>query len=289
MSSEAERRLTIFDLEEEAPDRFRGPNWNIGWPRVFGGQVVAQALAAAARTVDPARPPHSLHLYFILAGDPDFPFITYEVDRIRDGGSFSTRHVVARQGERAIFSLAASFQVEEEGFEHQTAMPDVAGPEGLLGGDAAKERYLAHAHEQMRHYWSQEPLMEFRPVRFHEPSATHDVPPHQHVWFRPKAKLPDDPLIHQAVLAYASDITLLDTSLLTHGRNILDPDFLGASLDHAMWFHRPFRFDDWMLFTHSSPNASGGRGLSWGSFFTRDGRLVASVAQEGLLRAMKPR
>ena len=281
---EASHRLTIFELEEVAPDSFRGPNWNIGWPRVFGGQVMAQALYAAAKTVAPGRPPHSLHLYFILTGDADFPYISYDVERIRDGGSFSTRRVLAKQGERAIFSMAASFQAVEEGFEHQVAMPDVPPPEGLLGGNEAKERYLDNAPEGTRHYWNQEPLIEFRPVEFPARSDTHEVPPPQHIWVKPQTTLPDDPLLHQAVLAYASDITLLDTALITHGRSMLDPDFLGASLDHAMWFHRPFSFNDWVLFTHSSPNASGGRGLSWGNFFTRDGTLVASTAQEGLLR-----
>jgi acyl-CoA thioesterase-2 len=249
---------------------------------VFGGQVIGQALVAAERTVE-NRFAHSLHAYFMRPGDPSVPII-YEVDRIRDGKSFNTRRVVAIQHGRAIFSMSASFHIEEEGFDHQAEMPDVPGPEDLPGLNDIKEKFVDQMPPNIRTYFERERPIEMRPVdtsRF----FTHEKrDPKQSVWFRASEKLPDDPGLHQCALAYASDFSLLDTALIAHGRILFDPNLMLASLDHAMWFHRPCRADGWLLYTMDSPAAHGARGFCRGSIFTPDGVLVASVAQEGLIR-----
>jgi acyl-CoA thioesterase-2 len=274
--------LSILDLEPLEHNLFRGRSPQIGWQRVFGGQVIGQALVAAARTVE-GRIAHSLHGYFLRPGDPAIP-ILYEVDRIRDGKSFTTRRVDAIQHGRPIFSMEASFQVEETGLDHQIAMPTVPMPEDLPSESDIASRYLAGAPESVRHYWERERPIELRPVDLRHFLGREALPPSQSIWIRTTGRLPDDPEIHRAVLAYASDFTLLDTALYPHGRVVFDADLQAASLDHAMWFHRPFRADDWLLYAEDSPAASGGRGFNRGSLFSRDGRLVASVAQEGLIR-----
>jgi len=264
--------IRLLDLEKVEENIFRGQNPADGAFRVFGGQVLAQALVAAARTAPPGRACHSLHAYFLRAGDPAIP-ILYEVDRSRDGGSFSVRRVVAIQHGAQIFILAASFQKEETGFEHQAAMPDVPPPEAL---EAPKDDPLLAA------LWRARPF-QFRPVI---PRGLADRPARpalDHVWFRVPPPLAGDPVLHQAFLAYASDMWLLDTALLPHGKGLFS-DLQVASLDHAMWFHRPFRADDWMLYSQDSPAAGGARGFARGMIFARDGALVASVAQEGLIR-----
>ena len=274
--------LSVLDLEPLEHNLFRGLSPQVGWQRVFGGQVIGQALVAAARTVA-GRSAHSLHAYFMRPGDPAVPII-YEVDRIRDGKSFATRRVVAIQHGEAIFSMSASFQVEEPGLDHQIPMPDVPPPEKLPSEAELQAAYLHNAPEGVRKYWQRPRPIELRPVDLRHYLSREPLDPKQYVWVRATGKLPDDPDIHRCVLAYASDMTLLDTSLFAHGRSIFDPDLQPASLDHAMWFHRPFRADEWLLYAEDSPSASGARGFNRGSLFSRDGRLVASVAQEGLIR-----
>jgi acyl-CoA thioesterase-2 len=274
--------LSILDLEPLEHNLFRGLSPQVGWQRVFGGQVIGQALTAAQRTVE-GRAAHSLHAYFMRPGDPAVPII-YQVDRLRDGGSFSTRRVIAIQHGEAIFSLGASFQSEETGFDHQIPMPEVPPPEALPSESDLKELFLEKAPAAIRRYFERERALEIRPADASHYVSREPLPPVQHVWIRATGKLPDDPGIHRSVLAYASDMTLLDTSLYAHGRNIFDPDLQVASLDHALWFHRPFRADEWLLYSEDSPSASGGRGFSRGSLFRRDGVLIASVAQEGLIR-----
>ena len=274
--------MSILDLEQLEHNLFRGLSPQVGWQRVFGGQVIGQALVAAARTVG-GRTVHSLHAYFMRPGDPAVPII-YEVDRIRDGHSFTTRRVVAIQHGAAIFTMSASFQVEETGLDHQAKMPDVPPPEDLPSETELQEAYLHHAPEGVRRYWQRPRPLELRPVDLRHFLSRDALDPVQNVWVRTTGPLPDDPDIHRCVLAYASDMTLLDTALFAHGRMIFDPDLQAASLDHALWFHRPFRADQWLLYAEDSPSASGSRGLTRGSLFTREGVLVASVAQEGLIR-----
>jgi acyl-CoA thioesterase II len=414
MSSAVQDLLAILDLERLELNLFRGRSPQVGWQRVFGGQVIGQALVAACRTVDVVgRPPHSLHAYFLLPGDPKVPII-YEVDRIRDGKSFTTRRVVAIQHGQAIYTMAVSFHRDEPGMSHQAKMPEVTKPENLPNEAHIKERVLPLMPDPVRRYYERERPIEWRPVeldrylgkkiedgRFHvwiratarlpdepaihqcvlayasdmllldsaliphgrtvfeqtlmaasldhalwfhrdEPGMSHqakmpevikpeDLPNEAHikervlplmpdpvrryyererpiewrpveldrylgkkiedgrfhVWIRATARLPDEPAIHQCVLAYASDMLLLDSALIPHGRTVFEQTLMAASLDHALWFHRPFRADDWLLYAHDSPNLSGSRGFSRGLIFARDGTLVASVAQEGLLRERK--
>ena len=282
MANAIETLLSILDLEPLEHNLFRGRSPQVGWQRVFGGQVIGQALVAAARTVE-GRAAHSLHAYFMRPGDPSVPII-YEVDRIRDGKSFATRRVVAIQHGEAIFSMSASFQIEESGFDHQLPMPSVPPPEELPSESDLKALFVESAPEPVRRYWERERPLELRPVDLRHYLSREPLEPVQQVWIRATGRLPDDPNIHRSVLAYASDMTLLDTSLFAHGRNIFDRDLQVASLDHALWFHRPFRIDEWLLYNEDSPSASGARGFSRGSLFSRDGRLIASVAQEGLIR-----
>ena len=283
MSPAVDDLLAILDLEPLEHNLFRGRSPRSGWQRVFGGQVVGQALAAACRTVE-GRLPHSLHAYFLLGGDPKAPLI-YEVDRIRDGGSFTTRRVVAIQHGRPIFAMSASFHAIEPGFDHQVPPPDVPGPDALPG---AGELDVSLIPAPVRAYFTAESPIEFRPVDTTRYAARERKEPRFDVWMRATSRLPDDPAIHACVLAYASDLTLLDTALIAHGRTVFDPGIQPASLDHALWFHRPFRADEWLLYTQDSPSAAGSRGFSRGLIFTGGGRLVASVAQEGLIRERAP-
>lgn len=283
MSAALDALLALFDLERIEENIFRGENRNVGSRRVFGGQVLAQALTAAARTVEPERIAHSVHAYFILPGDLAAP-IVYDVDRIRDGGSFTTRRVRAIQHGRPIFNLSASFHIEEPGAEHQTD-----APAGLPGPDALpSELDLLHAvahliPEELRPVLTQERPFDFRPADPVNPLAPEPKPPRHAVWLRTVADLPDDPTTHRACLAYASDHGLLQVALRPHALSWLHPDVQVASLDHALWFHRPFRADRWLLYTMDSPTAAGARGFTRGAVY-QDGRLVASVAQEGLMR-----
>ncbi|MEJ8474904.1 acyl-CoA thioesterase II [Roseibium algae] len=283
MNTAVDNLLQILDLEPLEHNLFRGRSPQVGWQRVFGGQVIGQALVAASRTVVEDRQVHSLHGYFMRPGDPTVPII-YEVDRIRDGGSFTTRRVVAIQHGKAIFSMSASFHVLEVGLEHQIDMPDVPMPEDLPDEQELSEKFLKFAPESVRKYWERQRPIEFRPVDLTHYVSDKPLPPTQHVWVRANSPLPDDPRIHQCVLAYASDMTLLDTSLFPHGKSVFSADIQAASLDHAMWFHRPFKADEWLLYAEDTPSASGSRGMNRGSLYTREGILVASTAQEGLIR-----
>jgi acyl-CoA thioesterase II len=275
--SSADELVKLLDLERIDANLFRGIQPDTLMQRVFGGQVAAQALVAAARTVEPRFSAHSLHSYFLHPGDVAVP-IVYDVERIRDGRSFVTRRAVARQHGRGIYYMTASFQIEEDGLDHQEAMPQVPGPEesrdmaDLLGA-ASGDKAARWVHE-----WA---ALDVRLVPDDRPPANLQV------WFRVSAPIGDDPLLHQAAFAYASDMTLLGTALLPHGVDISSPRVQSASLDHTIWFHRPFRADSWLLYDQVSPSASGARGLAIGKVFTQDGRLVATVAQEGLIRLRK--
>ncbi len=274
--------IELLDLEPIEVNLFRGRSPQDGWQRVFGGQVLGQALVAAGRTVD-GRAAHSFHAYFLRPGDPKVP-ILYDVDRIRDGSSFTTRRVVAIQHGKAIFNLAASFQVDEPGLEHQIEMPDVPGPDGLANEVELRQRHVGRIPEKFHATFLRDRPIEVRPIDPVDEFAPEKRPPFQNVWFRAVDTLPEDKALHQCVLAYASDLTLLDTSNLPHGVSWWSEKFQTASLDHAMWFHRPFRADEWLLYAQDSPRAAGARGFNRGSVFTRAGELVASVTQEGLIR-----
>ncbi|HEX3942819.1 MAG TPA: acyl-CoA thioesterase II [Rhizomicrobium sp.] len=275
--------LKLLDLEAIEVNVFRGVSPMDGSQRVFGGQVLAQALVAASRTVE-GRVCHSLHAYFLLPGDPKIP-ILYEVDRSRDGRSFSSRRVVAIQHGRPIFHMAASFQIEEEGLEHEAPPPpDVPTPDDLPSEDAFRRQVADRVPEAFRDHFLRKRPIELRPVNRGDIFRPDVRPARQSVWVRATGALPDDLALHQCVLAYASDMTLLDTALLPHGIGWFSDDIQLASIDHAMWFHRRFRIDEWLLYVQDSPSASGARGFSRGLIYTRDGKLVASVAQEGLMR-----
>ena len=282
MPTAVETMLDVLNIEQLEVNLFRGRSPQDRWQRVFGGQVIGQALVAASRTVE-NRNPHSLHAYFLIGGDPKVPII-YEVDRIRDGKSFTTRRVVAIQHGQAIFTLMVSFHNDEEGLTHQAPMPQVPPPEDLPSEAQIKATILPTMPEAVRRYYESERPIELRPVQYDRYLGKKYEDGKFNVWIRATGKLPDDPAIHQCVLAYASDMSLLDAALAPHGRSLFENDFMGASLDHALWLHRPFRADDWLLYAQESPNLLGSRGFSRGLIFRRDGALVASVAQEGLVR-----
>ena len=277
--------LRLLDLEPLEVNLFRGPSRDLGGKAVFGGQVIGQALVAASRTVE-ARLPHSLHAYFLRPGDMARP-IVYEVDRVRDGGHFTARRVQAIQGGEVLLSMICSFQVPEPGLEHQAPMPEAPAPESLRPQRELVQEWLASVPDvppRIRGAFERRTAVEFRPVEPRNPLLPTVQPPHQAFWVRANGALPDAPLLHACVLAYASDFSLLSTALLPHGVSWLTPGLAVASIDHALWFHRPFRLDDWLLYAMDSPTAQGGRGLSRGQFFDRGGRLVASVTQENLMR-----
>jgi len=275
--------VRLLDLEQLEHNLFRGTGPAEGWQRVYGGQVLGQALVAAVRTVDPERIAHSMHAYFLLGGDPKHP-IVYEVERIRDGGSFTTRRVMAIQHGRPIFVMSVSFQRPQDGFDHQAVMPDVPPPESLPTETELRAQIVDRLPDNMKSYWMRERPIEMRPVDASRYVTRAKAEPRQSIWMRANGGLPDELQLHQCVLAYASDFTLLDTALIAHGKLLFDTDIQLASLDHAMWMHRPFRADDWLLYVQDSPSAAGARGFCRGSVFTRDGKLVASTTQEGLMR-----
>jgi acyl-CoA thioesterase II len=278
-----------LDLEPLEVNLFRGQSRDIGAPRVFGGQVIGQALVAAERTVD-GRAPHSLHAYFLLPGDVAAP-IVYQVDRIRDGRSFSARRVQAIQHGRPILSMIASFQAPEAGLEHAAPMPEVPPPEALTSSTELIERWLSEAGpvpalaEALRIPGA----IEFRPVDPQNPLRPRPAEPRQAVWFRAFDRMPEDPQLHRCVLAYASDFHLVATALRPHGRSWWQPTMVVASIDHALWFHRAARVDEWLLYVMDSPSAQSSRGLARGTIYDRSGRLVASAAQEGLMRQVSAR
>jgi acyl-CoA thioesterase-2 len=274
-----EELVALLDLEPLEVNLFRGVSRKDNRPRVFGGQVAGQALVAAGRTVE-GKAVHSLHAYFLRPGDPTIPII-YDVDRIRDGKSFATRRVVAIQRGEAIFNLQASFHVEEEGLEHEATMPEAPPPESLPAADELEPPKVPGR------LWQELPI-DMRYVDGPPWERPQSAGARQLLWIRANGQLPDDPLLHVCVVTYASDYSLLGCTLVPHGRTYYDNTLMMASLDHAMWFHRPFRADEWMLYSQVSPSASGGRGLAHGSIFSREGSLVVSVVQEGLIRPVDP-
>ena len=274
--------LTLLELEPLEVNLFRGESRDIGSAQVFGGQVLGQALSAASATIE-GRVVHSLHAYFLRRGDFNAPII-YQVDRSLDGHSFSNRRVVAIQHGAPIFNMAASFQVLEDGFEHQIEMPDVPPPEALADSSRPPPELLARLSERMRRFVEQPRPFEFRIVQPLDFVSPHKLPPARQIWFRAVGEVPDGERLHRCLLAYLSDYFLLDTATLPHGASPFSGSLIMASIDHAMWFHRALRVDDWLLYAVESPSASGARGFARASVFSRDGRLVASTAQEGLVR-----
>lgn len=277
--------LALLELEQLEVNLFRGASHDIGSPQVFGGQVLGQALSAAAATVE-GRVVHSLHAYFLRRGDCNAP-IVYQVDRSLDGHSFSNRRVVAIQHGQQIFNMAASFQATEAGFDHQIGMPPVPPPESLADSSGPPAQLLERLPERVRRFFEQPRPFEFRMVQSIDYLHPQRAPPERQIWFRAVDALAEDEMLHRRLLAYVSDFFLLDTATLPHGTSFLKPTLVMASIDHALWFHRTLRVDDWLLYAMESPSASGARGFARASVFARDGRLVASAAQEGLVRSRK--
>ena len=279
--------LRLLELERIEDNLFRGESHDIGSPQVFGGQVLGQALKAAYATVAPDREPHSLHAYFLKRGDFNAP-IVYVVDRSRDGQSFSSRRVTAIQYGEQMFHCSISFQLRQPGLEHQIEMPEVPAPEALTDSTLLPPEFVTRLPEKIRMFYARARPFEFRLVHPVDLVHPEPAPPQQQVWIRAVGRLPDDDVLHRCLLAYVSDFYLLNTATMPHGVRNMFSNLALASIDHAMWFHRPFRVDDWLLYAIDSPSASGSRGFSRGSLFARDGRLVASTAQEGLLRVISP-
>ncbi|MCP3926938.1 MAG: acyl-CoA thioesterase II [Desulfobacterales bacterium] len=275
--------LKLLQLEKIEENIFRGQSQDLGFGNIFGGQVLGQSLSAASQTVPKEKSVHSIHGYFLLTGDPAKP-IVYEVDCIRDGKSFTTRRVVAIQKGRAIFTLSASFHKIEDGFDHQSEMPDVVGPENLTSDSELLKGIKHKIPEPLKTFLTCDRPIEIRQVNPMNPFKPEKQPPVKYSWFKANGEMPEDQSIHKYMLAYASDFGLVTTSLYPHGQTIWTPKMQVASLDHAMWFHRDFKLDDWLLYAMESPSAQGARGFCHGKVYTRDGVLVASTAQEGLIR-----
>ena len=287
MTSPASELIELLSLERLEDNLFRGQSRDIGTKYVFGGQVLGQALSAAQATMTEPRAAHSLHAYFLRAGDIEHP-IVYDVDRTRDGGSFSVRRVSAIQHGKVIFFCAASFQEAEAGAEHQLSMPEVPRPEDLEPAPAIPPEKLALLPTKVQRWLDRQGPFEFRHVYPRDELNPPKRPPYQQVWFRLSQPVGDAPELHRALLAYASDFHLLGTATFPHGISYYQPNVAMASLDHALWFHRPFRADEWLLYSLDSPSAQGARGMARGLVFDRAGRLVASTAQEGLIRVAPP-
>ncbi|MFP3977047.1 MULTISPECIES: acyl-CoA thioesterase II [Marinobacter] len=274
--------VELLYLAPTGDDHYRGESQDLGFPRVFGGQVLGQALMAASHTVED-RLCHSLHAYFLRPGNKEMP-IEYEVQRVRDGGSFSVRRVIARQDGKEILTGSMSFHAAEEGFEHQAEMPEAPDPDTLRSEQDWGKLMAPQAPEAMREVMTRDRPIEIRPVDPTNPFKPEKRPPHKQSWIRAQGPLPDDPVLHRCLLAYASDFSFLGTSLNPHGKSFIDKSLQVASLDHAMWFHRDFRMEDWLLYDKDSPSASAGRGFNRGNFFNQKGDLVASATQEALIR-----
>ncbi|MFT5134181.1 MAG: acyl-CoA thioesterase-2 [Gammaproteobacteria bacterium] len=283
MSPKLQELVSLLKLERLENNLFRGPSRDIGTNRVYGGQVLGQAIKAAQYTVDENRNIHSLHAYFLREGDHDSPII-YEVDRSRDGNSFSARRVVAIQHGRPIFTLSASFQVDEEGLEFGIDIPDVPGPDELLSVTEYDSQHLEKLPEKFQRLMKLSAPFEIKPVGLEEGFNSGDFSPCRHFWLKTIDELPQEPQLHRSILAYVSDYGLLTTTLIPHGLRTPDTNLIMASIDHAMWFHRPFRMDEWMLYSCEAISTSNARGLAKGHFFRQDGKLLASTSQEGLVR-----
>jgi len=282
MDDVTRKLVALLDVAPLGDDHFAAESDDLGFPNVFGGQVLGQALMAASRTVE-SRLAHSLHAYFLRPGNSQRG-IDYEVQRVRDGGTFTVRRVIARQDEREILTAMVSFQIEESGFEHQLDFPGALEPETLSSEQTLRENIASLIPGERREQMMKERAIEIRPVNPVDPLNPEVRPPHCQNWLRARGELPDDPVLHRAMLAYASDFGLLATSMQPHGLGFSTPGMQVASLDHAIWFHRPLRMDDWLLYDMDSPSAASGRGMNRGTVFSRDGSLVASVAQEALIR-----
>ncbi|MGF1690406.1 acyl-CoA thioesterase II [Photobacterium kagoshimensis] len=286
MSKELTELLTLLHLEPLEQGLFRGQSEHLGLPQVYGGQVIGQSLSAAKKTVEAERHVHSFHSYFLRPGDPQKPII-YDVENLRDGKSFSTRRVKAIQNGRPIFYLTASYQAEEEGYSHQSTMPDVPAPETLKSETELVKSLADYLPKQAVETFSRDRPIEVRPVNIINPLKPTKTEPKQYLWIKANGDMPDDLRIHQYVLAYASDWGFLVTALQPHGVTLLTPKMQVATIDHSMWFHRPFRLDEWLLYVIDSPSASGSRGLVRGEIYNQQGELVASAVQEGLMRHHK--
>lgn len=285
MTEVLKKLVELLNLESLGELSFRGNSENLGFRNVFGGQVLGQALMAGYKTVE-GKHAHSMHGYFLRPGDHSLP-IDYEVQVVRDGATFSTRRVIARQNEKEIFAMIGSFQAPEEGFDHQFEMPETNGPEGVFSELETRRKFKEFIPEKLRDQYTQDRPIEIRPIDPINYLAPDIRKPYKQNWFRAIAALPDDPVIHQCILAYASDFGLLGTSMLPHGVSFMGKGMQVASLDHAIWFHRDFRVDDWLLYDMDSPSSSRGRGLNRGNIYNQQGVLVASVCQEALIRKRK--
>ncbi|PWK54203.1 acyl-CoA thioesterase II [Pleionea mediterranea] len=283
MSQVLEELVELLQLEPIETNLFRGQSQDLGFPQLFGGQVIGQALSAAKQTLDVDRVSHSFHSYFLLPGDSSRP-VVYDVESIRDGRSISTRRVKAIQNGKTIFYMTASFHISNDGFDHQASMPNVTLPDDLPSELDIARQYAEHIPENLRTRFICEKPIEMRPVEFHNPLKPEKASPQRHIWMKTNGKLPDDLRIHKYILAYASDFGFLPTAALPHGVSFLTPKLQMATIDHSMWFHREFRFDDWLLYVIDSPSSSHQRGFVLGKVYDQQGRLVASTAQEGIMR-----
>ena len=283
MSQALEKLLDLLFLEKIEEGLFRGQSEDLGLRQVFGGQVVGQAIYAAKQTVPIDRVVHSFHSYFLRPGDSSKPII-YDVETLRDGNSFSARRVSAIQNGKPIFYMTASFQSQEEGLEHQNTMPDVPPPEGLMSETDIARQFAHLIPEKVREKFIGNQPIEMRPVKFHNPLQGSIAEPNRYVWFKANGEIPDDLRVHQYLLGYASDFNFLPTALQPHGIGFLEPGVQIATIDHSMWFHRPFRLDEWLLYAVESTSASGARGFVRGQIYNREGILVASTVQEGVIR-----
>ncbi|HDL7926374.1 TPA: acyl-CoA thioesterase II [Yersinia enterocolitica] len=283
MSQALKKLLDLLFLEKIEEGIFRGQSEDLGLRQVFGGQVVGQAIYAAKQTVPTDRVVHSFHSYFLRPGDSSKPII-YDVETLRDGNSFSARRVSAIQNGKPIFYMTASFQSQEAGFEHQNTMPDVPPPEGLMSETDIARKFAHLIPETVRDKFIGHQPIEMRPVKFHNPLQGSTAEPNRYVWFKANGEMPDDLRVHQYLLGYASDFNFLPTALQPHGIGFLEPGVQIATIDHSMWFHRPFRLDDWLLYAVESTSASGARGFVRGQIYNREGVLVASTVQEGVIR-----
>lgn len=288
MSPELQNLISLIKLEKIEEGIFRGQSEDLGLPQVFGGQVVGQAMYAAKQTIPEDRIITSFHSYFLRPGDSQKP-IVYDVEILRDGGSFSTRRISAIQNGKPIFFMTASFQEQEDGFNHQNLMPDVPAPEQLISQDEIIQRFADQLPDAVKKYALRPNPFEFRPIEFYSPFDSAPQEPFRYIWFKAKGELPNSPELHDYLLGYASDYNFLPAALQPHGRGFMERDLQVATIDHSMWFHRPYRIDEWLLYAIESPSASGGRGFVKGQIYNQQGDLVATTVQEGVIRKRKPR